>query len=117
MSLDGIKLSSNIVNKTWGEERIFYNGAYCSKALIIAPGESTSFHYHPVKDETMTVVSGSAQIKVGDYTNYTEYFLSELDSVRIPPGVSHKIYNSSNSKKLIIMEASTRDDPIDSIRI
>jgi mannose-6-phosphate isomerase-like protein (cupin superfamily) len=114
---DFLKLDPQVVSKDWGEERIFYNGNYCSKCLIIAPGASTSFHYHPLKDETMTVVSGSAQIRVGDYTNYTEYFLSDLDSVRIPPGVSHKIYNSSNSKKLIIMESSTHDDPIDSIRI
>lgn len=117
MNRNAIKIVPKVINKTWGEERIFYNGDYCSKALIIAPGESTSFHYHPIKDETMTVVSGSAQIKVGNYINYVEYFLSELDSVRIPPGVSHKIYNSSNSKKLIIMEASTHDDPADSIRI
>lgn len=114
---DSLRLHPIVINKTWGEERIFHNADYCSKCLIIAPGQSTSFHYHPVKDETMTIVSGSAQIKIGDYINYTEYFLSELDSIRIPPGVCHKIYNSSNSNKLIILESSTHDDFNDSIRI
>lgn len=110
-------ISPRIVSKTWGEERIFYNAEYSAKCLIILPKQSTSLHYHPVKDETMTVVSGFAEILLGNHLNYSEYFLSTLDSFRIPPGVSHKIHNPSDSKNLIIIESATHDDPRDSIRI
>ena len=106
-----------LVNKSWGYEKIYYNNIYCSKALVINPGASTSNHYHPLKHETMVVTSGQALIEFNSNGNVTQHFLQELDSVIIPPNTPHKIYNNSAANKLIIMEASTPDNPQDSIRM
>lgn len=106
-----------LVHKSWGCEKIYYNGSYCSKALIINPGGFTSNHYHPVKHETMIVTSGEALIEFNYKGNITQHFLQELDSVIIPPNTPHKIYNNSAANKLIIIESSTPDNPQDSVRI
>ena len=106
-----------LVNKSWGYEKIYYNQDYCSKVLVIAPGASTSNHYHPLKHETMIVTSGEALIEFVSNGNVTQHFLQELDSVIIPPNTPHRIYNNSSANKLIIVESSTPDSPEDSIRI
>lgn len=106
------------VSKSWGQEKIFYNSDnYCSKALIIAPGSETSMHFHKYKHETMTVVSGEAIIETINNKEKIVYYLHDLESVVIPENTPHKIINASNSNKLVIMEASTRDQAEDSYRI
>lgn len=110
--------NSKVVMKDWGHEEILYNtNLYCSKILVINPGCETSMHYHSKKHETLTVSSGAAIVKaLGDFTT-SEYHLETFDSLIIPPNHKHKIINNSSSKKLVIFEASTKDDPQDSTRV
>ena len=108
-----MKLTPKIVQKTWGYESIFYNKLYCAKVLTINPNQKTSYHYHPIKHETITVVAGIANININGKNNIVEVG----QSVLLEPNTPHYIHNISSELPLLIAEASTKDDPSDSIRI
>ena len=108
-----MKLIPKIVEKTWGYESIFYNDKYCAKTLTIYPNQKTSYHYHPIKHETITIVSGVANIVISGNNNV----LTENQSVLIEPNTPHSIHNLSSELNLLIAEASTKDHEKDSIRI
>jgi len=56
-----------IVNKPWGrEEWLALNEEYCYKRLYINAGQKTSLQYHNQKYETNYVISGEAEIWLGD---------------------------------------------------
>jgi quercetin dioxygenase-like cupin family protein len=108
-----MKQIPKIIQKSWGYESIFYNDLYCAKTLTINPDQKTSYHYHPVKHETITVVSGIANININGKNN----ILEQNQSVVLEPNTPHYIHNISSKLPLLIAEASTKDDPQDSIRI
>jgi mannose-6-phosphate isomerase-like protein (cupin superfamily) len=108
-----MKIVPKIINKTWGYEYIFYNNEYCSKTLTIYPNQKTSYHYHPIKHEVITVVSGVANIVISG----NNYILNQNQSVLIQPNTPHSISNLSLEENLLIAEASTKDNQSDSIRI
>lgn len=108
-----MKIKPNIIFKTWGYEKIFYNELYCAKTLTLHPDEKTSMHFHPKKHETITVVSGIANVNIQGKDNV----LIENESVIIEPGTKHYIHNLSGSHNLLIAEASTKDSTDDSIRV
>lgn len=109
----------DIVNKSWGFEKIFINtDLYCVKELNIYENCSTSKHYHKVKHETFYVIQGVANISL-----YTEsgslketYTLNERESFCIQPNTMHLIENVSFGKTLILLESSTQDKQSDNIR-
>jgi mannose-6-phosphate isomerase-like protein (cupin superfamily) len=108
-----MKQIPKIIQKSWGYESIFYNDLYCAKTLTINPDQKTSYHYHPVKHETITVVSGIANININGKNN----ILEQNQSVVLEPNTPHYIHNMSSKLPLLIAEASTKDDSQDSIRI
>jgi mannose-6-phosphate isomerase-like protein (cupin superfamily) len=108
-----MKLIPKIVQKSWGFESIFYNDKYCAKTLTIYPNQKTSYHYHPIKHEVITVVSGIANINISGNDN----ILEQNQSVMLPPNTAHYIHNISSKLPLVLAEASTKDNAEDSIRI
>jgi len=61
-----------VVEKPWGYELIWaHTPRYVGKILHINKGESLSYQYHRVKDETVRLLSGSLELEVeleGDRT-------------------------------------------------
>lgn len=108
-----MKLTPKIVQKSWGFESIFYNDKYCAKTLTINPDQKTSYHYHPIKHEVITVVSGVANVNIDGNDN----ILEQNQSVMLAPNTPHYIHNISSKLPLVIAEASTKDNAQDSIRI
>lgn len=108
-----MKLKPKIVQKSWGFESIFYNDKYCAKTLTINPNQKTSYHYHPVKHEVITVMTGIANIHIDGNDN----ILKQNQSVMLEPNTPHYIHNISSKLPLVLAEASTKDSPEDSIRI
>lgn len=108
-----MKIKPKIVFKSWGFESIFYNSQYCAKTLTINPLQKTSYHYHKTKHEVITVVSGNANIHIDGKDN----ILTQNQSVVLEPNTPHYIQNTSSKIPLLLAEASTKDDPKDSIRI
>jgi quercetin dioxygenase-like cupin family protein len=102
-----------LVEKLWGQEEwIEMNDLYGMKLLKLMPGFQSSLHYHPVKDETMLVISGCCDLQVG---------LSEWrrmvkgDSQRLQPGVPHRF--KAINEICIIVEAGTPHEDSDVVRL
>lgn len=54
-----------IVEKPWGYELIWaHTDRYVGKVLHINQGESLSYQYHVVKDETIRLLSGQLEMDV-----------------------------------------------------
>jgi mannose-6-phosphate isomerase len=98
---------SERVDKPWGHEEIFavVEGSYVGKTLHVNAGEALSLQYHDRKDETIAVLSGQAQIDLGD----DEATLRTVDlpagsSVHVPPGLLHRVRAVTDA---VLVEAST----------
>jgi mannose-6-phosphate isomerase-like protein (cupin superfamily) len=68
------------VEKPWGYELHYaLTDRYCGKILFVRAGESLSLQYHDVKDETLYLQSGRAEVTVGPS-------VESLDVVEVAPG-------------------------------
>ena len=56
----------------------------------VSPGAETEEHYHSVSEEIYLFTSGSGTMKLGD----EESEVSAGDTVVIPPGTPHKLWNT-----------------------
>ena len=57
--------TGRIVEKPWGYELIWaHTDRYVGKVLHINQGESLSYQYHVVKDETIRLLSGRLEMDV-----------------------------------------------------
>lgn len=115
------------VRKDWGWEHWLQNSRehnYCLKELHIAAGQQTSIHAHPVKAETMLVVSGklilehylvssSSREDAPTASAAGTYELTAGMSIDIAPMVLHRLKAPVN---LVLLEASTYHDDEDVIR-
>lgn len=97
------------VDKPWGHEEIFalVEGSYVGKLLFVSAGESLSLQYHHAKDETIALVTGRAEIDLGDSAETLRAVsLSAGDSVHVLPGTLHRLRAIEDS---VLVEASTAD--------
>ena len=99
--------TSERVDKPWGHEEIFavVEGSYVGKTLHVNAGEALSLQYHHVKDETIAVLSGQAQIDLGpDESSLRTVDLPAGSSVHVPPGLLHRVRAVRDA---VLVEAST----------
>jgi mannose-6-phosphate isomerase len=94
------------VEKPWGYELIYaQTERYVGKVLFVKKGSRLSLQYHRVKDESMLIFKGEAELQYGiDDTRLTSQTLSEGDCIRLKPGMRHRLMAL---KDTYIMEAST----------
>ena len=103
--------------KRWGHEEWIVNlpGLYCGKRLHIRAGAATSWHYHRVKDETLFVDRGRAEVLLSHDDEESQAEVRRLgagDSLRLIPGVRHRL--RADGEDLCLYEFSTfhRDDDV-----
>jgi mannose-1-phosphate guanylyltransferase/mannose-6-phosphate isomerase len=78
------------IYRPWGSyESIERGERFQVKRLIVKPGEQASLQLHHHRSEHWVVVSGTANITVGDKV----HLVSENESIYIPLGVQHRIHN------------------------
>jgi quercetin dioxygenase-like cupin family protein len=115
------------VEKSWGYEQILHNGFYCMKLLVYTKPIASSLHFHEHKTETFYVSSGSFELEVCDYiwgptedggvvstARKTRKTFVPGSYVHLPAGVHHRLRCMEPG---IVVEASTRDDPDDCVRL
>ena len=95
-----------IVNKPWGEERIYaLTDKYIGKILYVKAGQRLSKQFHKVKDETLLLFEGKATIEFeGERSGYLKMNVNY--PIRILPGTVHRITAITDCK---ILEASTSE--------
>ena len=76
------------VEKPWGYELIWAHTArYVGKILHINKGESLSYQYHRVKDETIHLLSGAMEMDLETNGVKTKISLMPGDCLHIIPGM------------------------------
>lgn len=80
------------VDKPWGYELIWaHTDRYVGKILHIRKGESLSYQYHRVKDETIYLLHGAMELEIGDEKSRQTHRLNPGDGYRIAAGTRHRM--------------------------
>lgn len=80
------------MQKPWGHEIIWaHTERYVGKILHINKGESLSYQYHVVKDETIRLLSGVLEMDVDRDGERQKLRLAAGDSLHIVPGMKHRM--------------------------
>lgn len=82
----------NIVDKPWGYEIIWaHTERYVGKILHINKGESLSYQYHRVKDETIRLLSGVLEMDIELNGKKDKLRLAPGECLHIVPGMKHRM--------------------------
>jgi len=93
------------VDKPWGYELIWaHTDRYVGKILHIRKGESLSYQFHKVKDETIYLLQGAMELEIGDGDQRIAYRLKPGDRFHIGPGTRHRMIALEDCD---VLEAST----------
>lgn len=78
------------VHRPWGSyEGVHWGVRHQVKHIVVSPGQKLSLQYHHHRSEHWTIVGGTAEVTVDDKV----ITLSPDQSVYIPLGAVHRIYN------------------------
>ena len=92
--------------RPWGSFTILDEGEnYKVKRLEILPGKRLSYQRHSRRSEHWFVVRGTAKVTLND----TEILVPAGAALDIPVGSAHRIANSPDSEKLVLIETQTGD--------
>jgi quercetin dioxygenase-like cupin family protein len=81
-----------IVEKPWGHELIWaHTDRYVGKVLHIKKGESLSYQYHRVKDETIRLLAGSMEMNLETDGVKSTIGLKPGECLHIVPGMKHRM--------------------------
>jgi mannose-6-phosphate isomerase len=84
--------TGRIVDKPWGHELIWaHTERYVGKVLHINKGESLSYQYHRVKDETIRLLSGIMEMDLEKDGVKSKISLRPGDCLHIVPGMKHRM--------------------------
>ena len=88
----GLIDKGTIVDKPWGYELIWaHTGRYVGKVLHIKRGESLSYQYHRVKEETIRLLSGTMEMDIDTDGSKVRISLQPGDCLHITPGMKHRM--------------------------
>ena len=94
-----------VVEKPWGHELIWaHTLRYVGKILHINSGESLSYQYHRVKDETIRLLAGSLELETELEGKRTKLTLKPGECLHITPGMKHRMIAL---KECDVLEVST----------
>ena len=81
-----------IVDKPWGYELIWaHTERYVGKILHIKKGESLSYQYHRIKDETVRLLHGVMEMDLDTNGTRSKACLQPGDCLHILPGMKHRM--------------------------
>lgn len=92
--------------RPWGSFTILDEGEnYKVKRLEILPGKRLSYQRHSRRSEHWFVVRGTAKVTLND----SEILVPAGKALDIPLGAAHRIENSPENEKLVLIETQTGD--------
>jgi mannose-6-phosphate isomerase len=81
-------------DKPWGHEEIYaaVEGKYVGKIIYVSAGQSLSLQYHEHKDETISLLSGEAELQYGPIDGeLTKRVFRPGDTIHLPARVVHRV--------------------------
>jgi quercetin dioxygenase-like cupin family protein len=101
-----MRTEDRIVPKPWGSERIFAaNERYAGKLIEIRAGETLSYQYHLVKEETIHVLSGTLGMETECNGERVLLSLAPGETFHVLPGTRHRMF--ANREDVLIVEVSS----------
>ena len=101
------------VPKPWGEERIFAETPrYAGKLISIRAGESMSFQYHNLKEETVHVLSGRLGLEVDRGAGREVLSLGPGETFHITPLMKHRMFASDADCLVVEVSSPELDDVV-----
>ncbi|NLL90574.1 MAG: cupin [Dehalococcoidales bacterium] len=81
------------IEKPWGYELVYAETEkYVGKILFVYKGSQLSLQYHKIKDESMYIYKGIAELEIGNLQGVKQVIkMSENESYRIMPGCVHRL--------------------------
>ena len=71
---------------------------------ILHPGQETTGHKHEGQEEVYQFISGHGKMEVNpEGIRGAEFFVGPTDTVLIPDGYFHKVYNKSETEDLVFI--------------
>jgi mannose-6-phosphate isomerase len=98
--------SAYFEERPWGSFTILDEGEnYKVKRLEVLPGKRLSYQRHSRRAEHWFVVRGTAKVTLND----AEILVETGQALDIPVGAAHRIENSPNNERLVLIETQTGD--------
>jgi mannose-6-phosphate isomerase len=92
MTDDRLTHPDKLVDKPWGYELIWaHTERYVGKVLHINKGESLSYQYHNIKDETIRLLSGVLELDIEKDGRQHKLRLAAGESLHIIPLMKHRM--------------------------
>src|SRR6185436_5976803 len=92
--------------RPWGSFTILDEGEnYKVKRLEVLPGKRLSYQRHSRRSEHWFVVRGIAKVTLND----SEILVRAGEALDVPIGAAHRIENSPEGERLILIETQTGD--------
>ncbi|HEX6125242.1 MAG TPA: phosphomannose isomerase type II C-terminal cupin domain [Pyrinomonadaceae bacterium] len=92
--------------RPWGSFTILDEGEnYKVKRLEVLPGKRLSYQRHSRRSEHWFVVRGTAKVTLND----SEILVGTGQALDVPCGAAHRIENSADGEKLVLIETQTGD--------
>jgi mannose-6-phosphate isomerase-like protein (cupin superfamily) len=108
-----MKTNDRIVTKPWGSERIFAaNGRYAGKLISIRAGETLSYQYHVVKEETIHVLSGVLGMETETDGQRLVLALSPGETFHVAPGTRHRMFAEGADVLIVEVSSPELDDVV-----
>jgi len=88
----GLIKKGSIVEKPWGHELLWaHTSRYVGKVLHIKKGQSLSYQYHVVKDESIRLLSGVMDMDIERDGQREKLRLNPGDCLHITTGMKHRM--------------------------
>lgn len=101
-----MRTRDRVVPKPWGSERIFAaNARYAGKLISIRAGETLSFQYHRVKEETIHVLSGVLGMETESDGKRLVLALAPGETFHVVPGTRHRMF--ADKEDVLVVEVSS----------
>ena len=89
---NGLIGKGSIVEKPWGHELLWaHTSRYVGKVLHIKKGQSLSYQYHVVKDESIRLLSGVMDMDIERDGQREKLRLNPGDCLHITPRMKHRM--------------------------
>lgn len=108
-----MKTTDRIVSKPWGSERVFAaNRKYAGKLISILSGETLSFQYHLVKEETIHVLSGTLGMETEVEGERVLLSLAPGETFHVTPGTRHRMFAGAGDVLIVEVSSPELDDVV-----
>lgn len=108
-----MRTCDRVVPKPWGSERIFAaNARYAGKLISIRAGETLSFQYHRVKEETIHVLSGVLGMETESDGQRNVLALAPGETFHVVPGTRHRMFAEKEDVLVVEVSSPELDDVV-----